>query len=237
MRLASCERAINIDSRNTSNWTNGSSVVQNILNDTFDSGTNQPKPTKDVPIVVSLLCVLGLPGNVLVMTVYVRKMTTSTRVYMFALAVADSAVCVCGIFFSTALTGSVTRKAMVYVIHTSIAYSTFLLVFVSIERLTAVRRPLSFTVNAERARKALIIIAVAAVIFAIVYNAEILMQYEQFQHVFGLCVLFPCIVTMTTCYILIAATLLGRARASRVKPISTTILTYINESRGPCAST
>ena len=204
-----------MDSGNTSNWTNGSSVVQNILNDTFDSGTNQPKPTQDVLIVVVLLCLLGLPGNVLVMTVYVRKMTTSTRVYMFALAVADSAICVCGIVLSTALTGSVTTKAMIYVIDMSIGYSTCLLVFVSIERLIAVRRPHSFTVNAERARKALIIIAVVAVVFTTVHNAERLMQIEQFKEVFGLFVLFGCILTMATCYILIAATLLGRARATR----------------------
>ena len=84
-----------MDSGNTSNWTNGSSVVQNILNDTFDSGTNQPKPTEDVPIVVSLLCLLGLPGNVLVMTVYVRKMTTSTRVYLFALVSKWNAAIIC----------------------------------------------------------------------------------------------------------------------------------------------
>ena len=206
-----------MDSGNTSNWTNGSSVVQNILNDTFDSGTNQPKTTQDVLIAVLLVGVLGLPGNVLVMTVYARKMTTSTRVYMFALAVADSAICVCGIVLSTALTGLVTTKALMYVIDMSLAYSTYLLAFVSIERLIAVRRPHSFTVNAERAKKALIIIAVASVVFTTVHNAARLMQYEQFQHVFGLSALFACILTMTTCYILIAATLLGRARASRNK--------------------
>ena len=204
-----------MDSGNTSKWTNGSSVVQNILNDTFDSGTNIQKQTKDVPIVVVFLGVLGLPGNVLVMTVYARNMITSTRMYMFALAVADSAVCVGGIVLSTAHAGSVTAKAILYVINMSIIYSTCLLVFVSIERLIAVRRPHSFTVNAERARKALIIIAVAAVVFNTVHNWASLMQYEQFIRVYGLCFLSVCILTMTTCYILIAATLLARARASR----------------------
>ena len=63
-----------MDSGNISNWINGSSVVQNILNDTFDSGTNQPNPTQDVLIVVVFLGVLGLPGNMLVVTVYARKM-------------------------------------------------------------------------------------------------------------------------------------------------------------------
>ena len=205
---------MSMDSANTSNWTNGSSVVQNILNDTFDLGSNKPRHTEDVPIVVLLLCVLGLPGNVLVMTVYVRKMTTSTRVYMFALAVADSTICV-GIVLGAALIGSVTAKAILCVINTSIAYSVLLLVFVSVERLIAVRRPHSFTVNTERARKALIIIAVAAVVLTTVHTAARLLQYEQFIRVYVLCVLLVCILTMTTCYILIAATLLERARASR----------------------
>ena len=203
-----------MDSGNTPNWTNGSRVVQNNLNETFDSRTNQPKPTEDVLIVVVFLGVLGLPGNVLVMTVYVRKMTTSTRLYMFALAVADSAVCVGGIVLGARLTGSVTKKAIVYVINMSIVYS-ILLVFVSIERLIAVRRPHSFTVNAERAKKALIIIAVAAVVFNTVHRWTRLMHYEQFNRVYELCFLVVCILTITTCYILIAATLLGRARASR----------------------
>ena len=199
----------------TLNWTNGSNVVQNILNETFDSGTNKQKHTEDVPIVVLLLCVLGLPGNVLVITVYVRKMTTSTRMYMVALAVADSAVCVGMIVLGTALTGLVTTKVIIYVINMSIFYSVLLLVFVSIERLIAVRRPHSFTVNTERARKALITIAVAAVVFNTVHNWARLMQYEKFIRVYGLCFICVCILTMTTCYILIAATLLGRARASR----------------------
>ncbi|KAI0216814.1 hypothetical protein LSAT2_031231, partial [Lamellibrachia satsuma] len=136
-------------------------------------------------------------------------------VYMFALAVADSAVCVGGIVLSTAHAGSATAKAILYVINMSIFYSMLLLVSVSIERLIAVRRPHSFTVNAERARKTLIIIAVAAVVFNTVHNWASLMQYEQFIRVYGLCVLFVCILTMTTCYILIAVTLIGRARASR----------------------
>ena len=39
--------------------------------------------------------------------------------------------CVCGIVLSTPLTGSVTTKAMMYVINMTLTYSTFLLVFVS----------------------------------------------------------------------------------------------------------
>ena len=49
-------------------------------------------------IAILIVPVLGLPGNLLCIAVYVRKMTTSTIVYMFALAVGDSSVYFCGIF-------------------------------------------------------------------------------------------------------------------------------------------
>ena len=48
-----------------------------------------------------LVCIVGTLGNV-VMTVYVRTMTTSVRVYMFALSVADLITCVSGIVLSVA---------------------------------------------------------------------------------------------------------------------------------------
>ena len=209
----SCELAVNMESGYTSNVTNGSNLLQNVLNATFDSGKSTY--TEDVIIVVLLLCVLGLPGNLLVITVYVRKMTTSTRVYMFALAVADSAVCVCGIVLSTTQSGLMIRVALFYVINASILFSSFLLVFVSIERLMAVRRPHSFNVNAQRAKKALIIIAVTAVVSTSVDTVARLFRYKQFSRVYASCVALVCISIMTTCYILMAVTLLIRARASR----------------------
>ena len=203
-----------MESGNTSSVTNGSSLLQNVLNATFDSGKSTN--TKDVfIIVVLLLCVLGLPGNLLVVAVYARKMTTSTRVYMFALAVADSAVCVCGIVLIAMQTGWVKREAILYVINLSMLFSSFLLVFVSIERLMAVRRPHSFNVNARRAKKTLIIIAVTAVVGTSVYNVTKLCKCDQFRRIYSSCVPLVCISIMTTCYILMAVTLLVRARASR----------------------
>ena len=80
---------------NTFNMTNDSIVMQQrVLND--NSTMNNVIPRDEWSnITAIILCALGLPGNVLVFAVYVRKMTTSTRVYMFALAVADLVVCVC----------------------------------------------------------------------------------------------------------------------------------------------
>ena len=206
-------RAINMESGNTSNGTNGTSCLQNVLNVTFDS--SKSTYTEDFAIYVLLLCVLGLPGNLLVITVYVRKMTTSTRVYMFALAVADSSVCVCGIVLSATQTGWVKKQVLLCVIDMSILFSSFLLVFVSIERLMAVRRPHSFNVNAQRAKKALIVIAVIAAVGTSVNTVTRHCKFGQFRRVYSSCVALGCISTMTTFYILMAVTLLARARASR----------------------
>ncbi|KAI0211204.1 hypothetical protein LSAT2_003979 [Lamellibrachia satsuma] len=142
-------------------------------------------------------------------------MTTSTRVYMFALAVADSTVCVCGIVLCATQTGLVKREAMLYVVNVSTLFSSFLLVFVSIERLMAVRRPHSFNVNAHRAKKALVFIAVFAVVGTSVNIVARLCKQDKFRRVYTSCVPLVCIFTMTTCYILMAVTLLIRARASR----------------------
>ncbi|KAI0210415.1 hypothetical protein LSAT2_004843 [Lamellibrachia satsuma] len=142
-------------------------------------------------------------------------MTTSTRVYMFALAVADSSVCVCGIVLSATQTGWVKTQVLLCVIDMSILFSSFLLVFVSIERLMAVRRPHSFNVNAQRAKKALIIIAVIATVGTSVNTVTRHCKFVQFRRVYSSCVALGCISTMTTFYILTAVTLLVRARASR----------------------
>ena len=47
-----------------------------------------------------LMCVFGIPGNLVVLAAYAFKMTTSTKVYMFALAVADLDICVTGIMLT-----------------------------------------------------------------------------------------------------------------------------------------
>ena len=79
--------------------TNDSSMTpQHILNDSLSLTTNNTTHRRDsTSIAIILLNALELPGNLLVFAVYVRKMTTSIRVYMFALAVADSLVCVCAV--------------------------------------------------------------------------------------------------------------------------------------------
>ena len=160
-------------------------------------------------------CVLGLPGNVLVLAVYVRAMTTSTRLYMFALALADSAVCVCGIVLRIGVVGLVPTLVFRYITVLSVVFSMFLLVFVSIERLIAVKGPHSFSTDARRAKVALVGIAVAAVTYATVKTVARLKEYKQVDSVSKVCVLLICLLIMTTCYTLIAAALL-KVKTSRL---------------------
>ena len=204
-----------MDAMNTSTCTNDSSVLQDVSNNSVNVTENNPTQKVDVLNVVFFLCVLGLPGNLLVIAVYVRKMTTSTRLYMFALAVADSVACGCGIVLSVALMDLVSTIVFQCAINASITFSVFLLVFMSIERLIAVRRPHSFNMEAQRAKKALIIIAVTTLVFTTMTSVMKMKQYEQIERIFGLFTLVLCGSIMTTCYILIAATLMKRARTAR----------------------
>ena len=204
-----------MDAMNTSTCANDSSVLHNVSNNSVNVTENNPTQKVDVLNVVFFLCVLGLPGNLLVIAVYIRKLTTSTRLYMFALAVADSVACGCGIVLSVAVMDLVSTIVFQCAINASITFSVFLLVFMSIERLIAVRRPHSFNMEAQRAKKALIIIAATTFLFATMAYVLEMKQYEQIERIFGLFMLVLCGSTMTTCYILIAATLIKRARTAR----------------------
>ena len=61
------------------------------LNDTLNDNITLPKISPARMIVIPSLaifleCLLRLPGNMFVLALYLGKMTSSTRVYMFALA-------------------------------------------------------------------------------------------------------------------------------------------------------
>ena len=200
---------------NISRWTNTSDSQHGVLNNSFDSveGNHTKKITDHT--VAFCVCLLGLPGNLLIMAVYLRKMSTSTRLYMFSLAVADTAVCLCGVVLITSLPGVVTMQIVIYVFNMSTSFSVFLLVFVSVERLLAVRRPHSFTIKAQRAKTALKVIAVTTAIFTTATTVASLKQYHRFTQVFEICTLCVCVVTMTTCYSLTAATLVNKVRTHR----------------------
>ena len=216
-----------MESYNTFNMTTDSSVTpRHVFIDSLALATNNTMPRGNSSnIGTILMCALGLPGNMLVFAVYVRKMITSTRVYIFALAVADLVVCLSScLYFSTLVTGVVATLSFSYLVNTSITFSMFLLVFVSIDRLIAVKRPHSFSMDPQRAKKYVIIIVVAATIFMTPLTVARLMRYNRLVISSASIVSISCAFIMITCYTLMAATLLKKVRTShnRVGVLSVT---------------
>ena len=206
--------------------------VTEILSDKLESSHNNTSAL-DVPgDVVFFICALGLPGNLLVIAVYFWAMTSSMRVYMFSLAVSDAAVCVCGIILAMASLDVVSRHAVTYVTNVSIAFSASLLVFVSIERLIAVRRPHSFTVRALRAKHVVITIAAAAVVYKTLLAVAQLRQYTTLIGMFELVWMSAAILIMVTCYAMIAVSLLKKTTL-RKNRIGTS--PYVEPGHSTCA--
>ena len=155
-----------MESVHTSTRINRSRFSQNSSNDSIGFTKDTRTVNTDYSnIVILTLCSLGLPGNLLVIAVYIRDMVSSVRVYMLALAIADSAICIDAIILSTDPSVVFAINAVLYVLNVALTFSMFLLVFVAIERLTATFRPHSFNQNPRRAWKALLIIAAASVGF------------------------------------------------------------------------
>ena len=102
-----------------------------------------------IKMALSVTVLLLMPGNLLVIAVYVRRLTTSIRLYMFGLAVSDTAIC----FNAIVLGGAFSRgpippwleQAMVYVYDVALFYSVFVLTMISVERYLSVRSPTHFT--------------------------------------------------------------------------------------------
>ena len=146
--------------------TNRSTSLQRVLN-----SSNEVNATNYVSIThftSFLMCVLGIPGNLLVIAVYVRKMTTSTRMHMFALAVSDLAVCIFGIVLTTVKFDNISQVITVYCGHTPVMFSFRLPPGVYVDRLLAVRRPHTFSLSSLRAKRALVVIAVVAAVCVLV---------------------------------------------------------------------
>ena len=161
-----------------------------------------------------LICLLGIPGNLFVIAVYACKMPTSTRMYMFALAIADLDVCVIGVFLTTVKFTQISLEITTFCVHASIVFSTLLLAFVSIERLMAVRRPHSFSLSPRRAKWALVVIAFVAVFCAVVLTIARVNKCRLLIRAFTLFVTIASVMVIIGCYTLMAITMLMSVRAA-----------------------
>ena len=205
----------NMESTNISHWTIDSELPHQLSNYSADLVNNTE--TQHVAMPALLMCTLGLPGNLFVFAVYVVKMTSSTRVYMFALAIADSAVCVSAIVLSVGFTDIVTNFIFIGTVNVFTTFSMFILTFVSIERFIAIRRPHTFSLNPVRAKKSLGYITLATGIFEILIRIIGFTGNRCVVDILYAVVLLTCSTVMVTCYTLIVVSLLQKARASMVK--------------------
>ena len=166
-------------------------------------------------LAIFLMCVLGIPGNVLVVAVYVCKMTSSIRVYMLALAVADLMVCVSGLALATITLDSVGYNVIAITSRGSVVFSLLLLAFVSIERLLAVRRPHTFSLSIGRAKWALVVIAAMAFVSLTAFELAHAMRYVVLSKAMQVIVTFASVVVLIVCYTLLAVTMLVNRRTAR----------------------
>ncbi|KAI0220211.1 hypothetical protein LSAT2_028253 [Lamellibrachia satsuma] len=204
-----------MDSLNMSSWNNNSGLLQDLLNDSARLTTKVDIKILFIPSVpLFLVTVLGLPGNLFVIVVYIRNMTTSTKVYMFGLAIADTAVCICGTVLTSARIDHTMLVVVLYFVDLSIVSSIYLLAFVSLERLVAVWRPHSFSLSARRALVALAIIGVAAATSAGVLTFARLRHYSYLARIFPMLVTLLSVLVMIVCYMLVAIKLLRNLRAA-----------------------
>ena len=162
-----------------------------------------------------LVTVLSLPGNVCVIVVYIRHMTIPVKVYMFALAIADTGICICGIVLSSVKIDHVTAGIVFFISDVTIAFSIYLLSFVSIERLVAVCWRHSFTLSAVRVKLSLCVIALASSVNATVLFLARLQRIELLDRSLRLFDVISGVVIVTVCYVVIAVRLIRYTRAIR----------------------
>ena len=204
-----------MDSFNNTTWSTNSTFVQSVFNDTPDLTKNDVFHKEQHSVVLLSVFVLGLPGNILVIATYMGMMTTSTRVYMFALAWADAAICISAIVLTLASTHFVAAVMFLTIVITAITFSILLLVFVSIERLIAVRRPITFSMDPKRAKIVMIVFLLCATLFIIVDTLSKYMNYLKFDAILKATLLTGGALVMVTCYTLIGVTLFRKVMSSR----------------------
>ena len=196
---------------------NDSTIMVSILSDILNSSDHvSDHTTLKVPLTSFasfLICLLGIPGNLFVIAVYACRMSTSTRMYMFALAIADLEVCTIGVLLTSVKFTKFTLEIITFCMHASIVFSTLLLAFVSIERLMAVRRPHSFSLSPRRAKWALVGIAFVAVFCAMGLTIARVNKYRLLRRAFTLFFTIPSVMVMIGCYTIMAVTVLMNVRA------------------------
>ncbi|XP_068027356.1 cholecystokinin receptor type A [Melanerpes formicivorus] len=172
-----------IDASLLGNGTNITALLCDILleNDTIFCLEEPPYSSKDFHQIIRILLyclifLLSMLGNTLVITVLVRnkRMRTVTNTFLLSLAVSDLMLCLFCMPFTLIpnllkdfIFGSAVCKAATYFMGVSVSVSTFSLVAISLERYSAICKPLQSRVWQTKSHALRVIAATWCVSFTI----------------------------------------------------------------------
>jgi len=204
---------INITSFYTRSISNSEGNVSNILG-TSNQGMFHAVTTAYQQIML-LLCILGLPGNLFVVVIYIRKMTTSMRAYMFALGVVDTVICVCFLVMLIVYTDKLGKLILVFVLNTAVIFSTCLLAFLATERCLAIAKPHKFTLSTGRAKTALVVNAAFSVCYSAMLTVTLVFRLMPTYLILTTGLANACFIIVIASYGAMAVILLKRMRSAR----------------------
>ncbi|NXK97948.1 CCKAR protein, partial [Formicarius rufipectus] len=172
-----------VDAGFLGNGTNITAFLCDIIleNDTFFCVDDPPHPSKDLHQIIRILLyclifLLSILGNILVITVLIRnkRMRTVTNTFLLSLAVSDLMLCLFCMPFTLIpnllkdfIFGSAVCKTATYFMGVSVSVSTFNLVAISLERYSAICKPLQSRVWQTKSHALRVIAATWCVSFTI----------------------------------------------------------------------
>ncbi|OXB82921.1 UNVERIFIED_CONTAM: hypothetical protein H355_003363 [Colinus virginianus] len=172
-----------VDASFLENTTNITALLCDILleNETFYCVDDPPYSSKDLHQIIRILLyclifLLSVLGNILVITVLIRnkQMRTVTNTFLLSLAVSDLMLCLFCMPFTLIpnllkdfIFGSTVCKTATYFMGISVSVSTFNLVAISLERYSAICKPLQSRVWQTKSHALKVIAATWCVSFTI----------------------------------------------------------------------
>ena len=165
--------------------------------------------------IVLLICILGIPGNLFVVAVYIRRMTTSTRAYMFSLGIADTAICVSFTIIYTVRFDKIGTLILLCVFNASVIFSTCLLAFLATERCMAVAKPHKFTLSIGRAKTALAAIGALSICYSMILSATLILRHMRTYDILSTVIVNVCLIIVITSYSVMAVILVKHMKAAR----------------------